>query len=131
MHYFTIEQREALQGVLRARAEAPRGEIAAALRASGTPQALGLANHLDEIDDEAVADLESSVEIAARERDVRELRATEATLARLHTPECGLCADCGVEIPYARLEANPAAPRCLPCQSRSERAQGAPTPGRL
>ena len=126
MHYFTIEHRETLQAQLQARAAALREEIAAALRASGKPEAIGLANHLDEIDDDAVADLETSLDVAALERDVRELRETEGALRRLHTPEYGVCAECGAEIPFARLHANPAAARCLACQARLEHAQSAP-----
>lgn len=105
------------------RVAALRGEIAAALRRSGSPGAIGLANHLDEIDDEAVADLESSIEVAEIERDLRELRRTQGALDRLHTPAYGVCADCGADIPYARLNAEPSATRCIACQTRAERSQ--------
>jgi len=128
-HYFTIEQRESLQRELDRRAAQLREEIAAALRATGGEQALGLANHLEEIDDEPVADLESALEIAALEREVRELRAVESARKRLHEPDFGLCEDCEAEIPYARLSANPTATRCVGCQSRQER--GAATGPRL
>lgn len=123
MRYLTIEQRESLQRQLGDRAAALRGEMAAALRRSGSPEAIGLANHLDEIDDEAVADLESSIEVAEIERDLRELRRTEGALERLHTPAYGVCADCGADIPYSRLSAEPSATRCIACQTRAERSQ--------
>jgi len=126
-HYFTIEQRESLQRELDRRAAELREEIATALRATGNEQALGLANHLDEIDDEPVADLESALEIAALEREVRELRAVESARKRLHEPDFGLCEDCEAEIPFARLSANPTAIRCVACQSRHERG-AAPGP---
>jgi phage/conjugal plasmid C-4 type zinc finger TraR family protein len=120
--YFTIEQREGLQQLLEARATALRELIAAALRASGGgAQAEGLANHLEEIDDAPVADLESAIEIAALEREVRELRAVEAARQRLHEPGFGVCQDCAAEIPYARLSASPTATRCLHCQTLHER----------
>lgn len=123
MRYLTIEQRESLQKQLGDRAAALRDEIAAALRQSGSPDTIGLANHLDEIDDEAVADLESSIKIAAIERDLRDLRRTEGALERLHTPEYGICSDCGADIPYSRLSAEPSATRCIVCQTRAERLQ--------
>ena len=123
-HYFTIEQRETLQLQLEQRAAQLREAIAAALRATGNEQAAGLANHLEEIDDAPVADLESAVEIAALEREVRELRAVESARRRLHEPDFGLCEDCEAEIPYARLSANPAAIRCVSCQTRHERGSG-------
>ncbi len=126
-HYFTIEQRETLQHQLDRRAAELREEIATALRATGNAQAAGLANHLEEIDDAPVADLESALEIAALEREVRELRAVDSARKRLHEPDFGLCADCEAEIPYARLSANPTAIRCVGCQSRHERA-AAPGP---
>jgi DnaK suppressor protein len=127
MRYLTIEQRELLQAKLAERAAALRGEIAAALRRSGSEAALGLANHLDEIDDEAVADLESSIEIAEIERDVLELRDVEQALKRLHEPDYGVCADCGAEIPYSRLSAKPWATRCISCQRLLERSQAPAT----
>jgi DnaK suppressor protein len=127
MRNLTIEQRESLAAWLRGRAELLREEIGTALRQSGSPEAVGLANHLEEIDDDAVADLEASLDIAALERDVLEMRNIENALERLHTPEYGICTDCAAEIPFLRLQANPLATRCVPCQSRSEHAhQAAP-----
>ena len=123
-HYFTIQQRETLQRQLERRGAELREAIAAALRATGNEQAVGLANHLEEIDDAPVADLESAIEIAALEREVRELQAVESARKRLHEPEFGLCEDCDAEIPYARLSANPTAIRCVGCQARQERGSG-------
>jgi len=127
-HYFTIQQRETLQGLLDQRAAKLRDAIAVALRATGNSHAAGLANHLEETD-EPVADLESAIEIAALEREVRELRAIESAQRRLHEPDFGLCEDCEAEIPYARLDANPTATRCLACQAQHER--GSETSARL
>jgi RNA polymerase-binding protein DksA len=131
MRYLTIEQRENLQQLLVSRAAVLREEIASALRSSGEARAISLANHLDDIDDAAVADLESALDIASLERDVQELRAVEAAAVRLHTPDYGVCDDCGAEIPYARLDAQPTATRCVACQSRRERAGAAPAAARL
>lgn len=122
MPYLTIEQRESLQAALAARAHALRSEIAEALRQPGDTSTIALANHLEEIDDDAVADLELSLDVAALERDVRELRELERAMTRLHTPEYGECVDCGSDIPYSRLQAHPAATRCISCQSLYERA---------
>jgi RNA polymerase-binding transcription factor len=126
MRYLTIEQREALQGQLGERVRSLRGEIAASLRRSGAGAAARLANHLEEIDDEAVADLESSIEIAELQRDVRELREVEGALKRLHEPEYGVCVDCGGDIPYSRLSASPSATRCAACQRRVEERKAEP-----
>ncbi len=124
--YLTIEQRETLAGQLRALIARLHAEIAEALRRHGSAEATfevtGLANHLEEIDDDAVADLETSLEIAAVERDARELREAEVALQRIHTPDYGTCVDCRKEIPYNRLHATPLALRCVRCQAEFERA---------
>ena len=99
MHYFTIEQREALERQLAARAAELRAGFAA------RPA--------------------SEDEVAEREREERELAYVESSLKRLHEPEFGLCADCNAEIPYSRLEANPIAVRCLDCQRSHEAAAAA------
>jgi DnaK suppressor protein len=96
--YLTIQQRETLQRLL--------NERAAALR--------------EEIGDDRMADLNAEPEVAALERDVIEWREVEAALGRVHEPDFGLCADCDADIPFARLEANPSAKRCVACQARAE-----------
>lgn len=106
MHYFTIQQREAMQRQLEARA--------AVLR--------------EEVGEDVKADLNAEPEAIELDLDVRELRAVEAALARLHEPDFGLCVDCDAEIPYARLSANPVATRCVRCQAKHERDAG-PAPG--
>ena len=125
MRYLTIEQREALGAQIARRAEALRAEIAAALKQPGDSDTIHLANHLAEIDDDAVADLETTLDVAELERHLAELRALDAAGVRLHGPDYGVCADCEEEIPFRRLAANPAATRCTACQANYELKQGA------
>ena len=40
-------------------------------------------------------------------------------LPRLHTPEYGVCAACGSDIPYVRLLEYPGARYCRGCQPRA------------
>jgi RNA polymerase-binding transcription factor DksA len=40
-------------------------------------------------------------------------------LERLHTPEYGVCATCGADIPYVRLLEFPAARYCASCEPKS------------
>jgi len=122
VHYLTVEQRESLARKLSERASVLREEISSALRRSDSPGAAALVNHFEEIDDEAVADLETSIEVAEIERDLRELRRAKEALRRLHSPEFGICTDCGEKIPFARLTAEPTATRCFACQTLAERA---------
>ena len=73
---------------------------------------------------------ESSVDAAAEVNDAiidqheAELRAVRLALGRIEDGTYGECATCGGEIGLRRLEAWPAAARCLPCQERSEGAAG-------
>ena len=121
MRYLTIEQREALAAHIDGRTGTLREQVATALKQPGNSDTMHLANHLAEIDDDAVADLETSLDIAAIERGLEELRELEAARERLHGPDFGVCVDCGKEIPYRRLMASLGAIRCVPCQEHFER----------
>jgi len=48
--------------------------------------------------------------------ETQELRDIEVALARIGDGSYGICIECGGEIGRARLKADPAAMRCLPCQ---------------
>ena len=89
MRYLTIEQRETLQATLMARAEMLRSGIAESLdRQDGGARALP--NHSEETDDDAIVDLETSLDVARLSRNVDELREIDHALGRLHAPEYGL-----------------------------------------
>ena len=79
---------------------------------------------LDPHDDRAVSDWVRDVGIAQVVRDTRELDEVEAALRRMADQSYGECMDCGEAIPRARLEANPAAVRCVPCQQKVESRAG-------
>jgi len=79
---------------------------------------------LDPHDDRAVSDWVRDVGIAQVVRDTRELDEVEAALRRVANQSYGACMDCGETIPHARLEASPAAVRCVPCQQRVETRAG-------
>jgi len=49
-----------------------------------------------------------------------ELQAIDDALARLKTPDYGRCADCADAIPFDRLQHQPQAMRCVPCQAAAE-----------
>ncbi len=63
---------------------------------------------------------ERELEFAMGEREVAELSAIDAALARLDAGTYGECIDCGKDIAPARLAATPEAPRCIHCQERVE-----------
>ncbi|WP_439520842.1 TraR/DksA family transcriptional regulator [Hydrogenophaga sp.] len=84
-------------------------------RAETAADALALAS-----DDQASADAQRDMAFALEERESAELISIEAALQRIADGSYGLCVDCGVSIPNARLHANPIAMRCVACQSALE-----------
>ena len=55
-----------------------------------------------------------------KQRDQEELMAIEAARGRMADGSYGECTDCGKAIPVERLKAQPAALRCVPCQTAYE-----------
>ena len=63
---------------------------------------------------------ERELEFALGERELAELSAIDAALARINAGNYGECTDCGAHIAPARLHATPEAPRCIHCQEKAE-----------
>jgi RNA polymerase-binding protein DksA len=105
---------------LQARRLELRAEIREQFADHDDPKVMALRNRLEDTDDWAVADEMALLDIAQVSRDVRELADVEAALARLADGSYGRCADCGIAIPAARLDANPAARCCVACQQAVE-----------
>lgn len=115
---------QALRRGLEQRAETLKGELAGA-------RAHDPSGHRDEgLGGREVGDLEDAAAEAAIEtvadaemqRDLDELRQVEAALLRMAEGFYGQCADCGEPIELQRLQAQPAALRCMACQRRAESA---------
>jgi DnaK suppressor protein len=64
---------------------------------------------------------EREVAAALTDLERHELDAVVAALRRIERGEYGQCADCGVDIPYERLQAEPWALRCVACETARER----------
>ena len=125
----TAAERGSLARQLEERRRVLRSELAAKLESQDNPALIGLRNRMEETDDWAVADLETALDVAEVSRDASELREVEAAILRTKDGTYGECVDCGIDIPYARLHANPSASRCIACQEKVEAAQrrGPPT----
>lgn len=121
----TPSERDRLAARLRSRHRELKAEIRTQLADRDDPRVMGLANRLDDTDDWAVADAMAGLDIAMVARDVEELTAVEAAIARLAVGRYGECVDCGEPIPGARLDANPSAARCIRCQEAFEKRSGA------
>lgn len=71
--------------------------------------------------DESVAALLADLDQAELSRDVTELREIEAARKRFADGSYGICVDCGANIGIECLYAEPAAARCVECQTRREK----------
>lgn len=74
--------------------------------------------------DAALAEAEFERDVAGAGQVRTALLAIVAAQRRLATGDYGLCEDCGERIGYPRLEAQPAASRCVRCQEVAERGTG-------
>lgn len=89
-------------------------------------RAQAAADHFERREDSsAQVATERELEFAIGEREVDELVTIDAALARIEAGTYGECADCGVSIPALRLQASPAATRCIPCQEKAEHLRSA------
>ena len=76
----------------------------------------------DNFADLAAATAERSEALALIDNSRERLAEADEALARMGSGEYGTCADCGAEIPVARLEARPMSIRCVDCAAKREGA---------
>jgi len=86
-----------------------------------------LAGPAPDAGDESVATLIADLDHADVGRDLTELRGLEAARSRLAEGSYGVCADCGGDIGFERLRVNPAAVRCIQCQTAYEKTHATGT----
>ena len=103
-----------------------REEIRQELLKSEDPYYQQLATTVHDTEEESVADLLFDLNLADIDRHVGEIRQIEAAQNRIETGNYGICVDCGVAITLQRLEANPAAARCIECQILYEQQYAQP-----
>jgi DnaK suppressor protein len=77
----------------------------------------------DEVD-EATIGAEEHFNHSMHRHYVDEMRQIEAARERAQNGLVGSCTDCGDDIGYARLRAQPYAVRCVDCQERHEHVAG-------
>lgn len=71
-----------------------------------------------------IEDRRAELDQAEVSRDVGELRQLDQARQRFDEGSYGSCVDCGSEIDYRRLRVNPAAVRCIQCQTHYEKTYG-------
>lgn len=117
----TRTQSQALMQLIEARAADLKEKIRSTLPKPAdetTLERTGLAQ--DEVD-VATAAAEDQLNHTMHERYLQELRQAEAARERAASGLLDCCSECGGEIGYDRLRAQPSAVRCVECQSRHER----------
>lgn len=125
----TPEQSTRLQALIDERREALEREIHADAARSRDEPYTQLTGSVGDSGDTANADVIADIGNAELSRDLEELRALEGARDRIDAGGYGTCPDCGSDIEFERLLAQPAALRCLECQRTHERThRQAPMP---
>ena len=120
MAELTAEQREELRARLDRREAELLEEVRAKTPEAAPPPSREPHNQVEDLGEQGEQRIREALAQAEQERDVDELRQIAAAKERMARGEYGECVECGVEIPLARLQATPAAARCVPCQQRYE-----------
>ncbi len=107
---------------LRRRAARLHEEVAGKQHGAVALESPGIDRERDN-DDMSFVISEAEVETGEAERDEVEIAAIERTLQRIEDGNYGTCVQCGVDIPPARMKAQPLAVRCVPCQNAREKVR--------
>jgi DnaK suppressor protein len=76
-------------------------------------------------DTQAATNTARDLEFALDAHDTTEIAAVDAALQRIAEGSYGDCLACGAPIAEARLKAAPEASRCIACQEKREKLEGA------
>lgn len=114
MANFTEDQLKQLKAALQERYLALQEEVRAELSHSEDSRDSEPAEYSNNIPDD--------IDTALIDRQINEMRELEMSMEYLNELEFGDCIDCGNEIGFERLLAQPSAQRCVACQSKYEKA---------
>jgi len=126
----TQQQTQELDRMISRRRDALLSELRDDARKARAERYEEVAGEVPDTGDQSVAALIADLDQAEWGRDIDELRGLEAAHDRIESGDFGACADCGRDIGFERLRANPVAIRCIDCQTRHEKTfagPGAPT----
>ncbi len=102
-----------------------QADIREELRNSDSGNTLNLADSVHDAGEESVADLLRDLNNALINQHLAALDQIKTAYQRLNSGDYGECTDCGEEIQWERLLKQPAASRCVPCQSLREKTYDA------
>ncbi|AKJ29334.1 TraR/DksA family transcriptional regulator [Caldimonas brevitalea] len=114
------EQLQTVRDLLSQREAQLQGEIRLA-REANAEREIEQAGVVGDQGDAATAHLQDGIRHVEMERDVVELVDIDGARRRIADGSYGECIDCGQDIDYRRLMAQPTASRCADCQSVYER----------
>jgi RNA polymerase-binding protein DksA len=123
----TLRQTQELQSAIERRRTALLAELREDVERTRGDRFEDLAGAAPDRADESVASLIADLDHADLGRDLSELRGLDAARTRLADGNYGICANCGGEIGFERLRANPAAVRCIHCQAQHEKTYAGST----
>jgi DnaK suppressor protein len=123
----TPQQTRELQAKVEERRAALRAEIDQGLGKVRADRLEDLAGASPDPGDESIASLISDLDQADTSRDLAELRSLDAARSRIDDGSYGTCIECGLDIGFERLRANPGAERCISCQTQFEKTHASPT----
>jgi RNA polymerase-binding protein DksA len=123
------KQRDELKQKLQHRFNELSERVRQELQESDNEQYLEIAGKVHDLEEASLADLLVDIDLAIIDLHIEEIQDIEKALMRFPMGSYGICIDCGTDISYKRLQANPAAKRCLDCQAKDEwtYAEGHPT----
>ena len=119
------EQESVLGEALESRYQEVMAQVETAIRAAHGRKYDDLIGRVRDAGDESVADALVELQLAELDHHLRELKDLERARDKLQSGSYGRCEDCEEPIAFPRLQAWPAARRCLACQDRYERRFGA------
>ena len=94
-------------------------EISRRSKASTESGAQDIGDILDSVSEERTRELD----MILTDREKRKLAQIDDAIDRIDENTYGLCEDCGVKIPKARLKVLPFAKYCVECQEKNEREE--------
>jgi len=94
-------------------------EIARRSKVSTESAAQDIGDIIDSVSEERTRELD----LILTDREKRKLAQIDDALERIDEDTYGLCEECGVKIPKARLKVLPFAKYCVECQEKNEREE--------
>lgn len=121
MGHLNAEQLGQIRQQLEKMAQQLQADIRKELHCSGDSNTVVLADSVHDAGEESVADLLRDLNNALINQHLVALNQINIAHRQLNTGHYGECSDCGEEIQWERLLNQPAASRCVTCQTLHEK----------